>query len=211
MNARRQSGGALPLVMSLLAVLGLLVLTSSRQLTGAGRLAANAQDRQRAEMQARQALSGAEQWVWRMDRRLGLDAADPAKLYGEGRLFPPSCEGTEGKGLCEPMAPPHRRRVGGQPLLHPCGNSREYALEPGLPQTGCPQRVRGGALSWANPRYVVELVDPRFGDAAKDRLYRITVRAWGHHPLSVVTLQSWYRVGQDADEGRRLDWREVAE
>ncbi|WP_225547237.1 pilus assembly protein [Chromobacterium violaceum] len=211
MSRTRQAGGALPLVMSLLAVLGLLVLSSSRQLAGEARLASNSQDRQRAETQARQALLGAEQWVWRMDRRLGLGAVDPARLYGEGRLFPPSCDGIEGKGLCEPMAPPHRRQVGGQSLLHPCGNSREYPLEPGPSQTACPQRVRGGALNWANPRYVVELIDPRFGESAGDRLYRITVRAWGRHPQSEVTLQSWYRVGEGVAEGRRLDWREVGE
>ncbi|MEO9385963.1 pilus assembly protein [Chromobacterium phragmitis] len=207
----RQAGGALPLVLSLLALVSLLVLSSSRQLESVGRQADNAEDRQRAETQARQALLGAEQWVWRLDRRLALAAADPDKLYGEGRLFPPSCDGAEGKGLCEPREPPHRRRVNDQDLLHPCGNSREYALSPGGPQTGCPQRVRGGAFGWWNPRYVVELIDPRFGDAARDRLYRITVRAWGRQPQNAVTLQSWYRVGEEADEGRRLDWREVEE
>ncbi|WP_434632631.1 pilus assembly PilX family protein [Chromobacterium sp. CV08] len=212
MSPARHGGGALPLVLSLLAVLGLLVLSSSQQLVSVQRQADNAQDRQRAQLLARRALRGAEQWVWRMDRRLALAAADPGELYGEGRLFSPGCSGPEGRGLCEPQQPPQRRRLDGHPLLHPCGRSREYALEDMAPQTGCPHRVRSGALSWANPRYVVELVDPRFGAAGdRGRLYRITVRAWGHHPFSVATLQSWYRVGGEAEPGRRLSWMEVAE
>ncbi|WP_083338665.1 pilus assembly PilX family protein [Chromobacterium sphagni] len=215
MSAGRQAGGALLLVMSLLAALSMLVLSSSQLIISAQRLVDNVQDRRRARILAQQALLGAEEWVWRLDRRLDMAsrAAKPADLYGEGSLFSPSCRGPQGKGLCEPQEPPERRRSGEVPLLHPCGNSREFALEPAPAQSWCPQQVRSGALSWANPRYVVELIDPGFRapDGSPGRLYRITVRAWGRNAYSAVTLQSWYRVGEGSAEGRRLNWGESKE
>ncbi len=214
-RASRQRGGALLLVLSLLAALSMLALSSSQLTISAQRLADNVQDRRRAQLLARQALLGAEDWVWRLDRRLDMAAlaARPAELYGEGRLFPPNCHGPQGKGLCEPKEPPERRANGAVPLLHPCGNSRAFPLEPEPAQSRCPQQVRSGGLSWANPRYVVELIDPGFlaRDGSPGRLYRITVRAWGRTPYSSVTLQSWYRVGDGEAAGRRLNWEERRE
>ncbi|WP_158253678.1 pilus assembly protein [Chromobacterium alticapitis] len=211
MSGGKQGGATLLMVMSLLSLLAMLVLSSSQLILNARLQIANAQERRRAEGLARQALSGAERWVLQWDGLNDMEslAAEPAKLYGPGAPFAPDCHGTHGKGLCEPTAPPEKQSQGGVPLLHPCGNSREYELEPGLPQWHCPQGVRAGRLTWSNPRYVVELIDPRFGAGSGDpaRLYRITVRAWGHSRHSAATMQSWYRVGA-AGAGRRLGWEE---
>ncbi|POA97422.1 hypothetical protein C2134_16450 [Chromobacterium sinusclupearum] len=213
MNHSAQRGGTLLMVMGLLSLLAMLVLSSSQLILSARLLAANAQERRRAEGLARQALRGAEQWVWQWDLKndMASRASDPGKLYGHESVFSPTCHGTQGKGLCEPTTPPEKQSLNGVPLLHPCGNSREYELEPSVKQWQCPQGVRAGSLSWANPRYVVELIDPRFGSGQNGpaRLYRITVRAWGHSRFSAVTLQSWYRV-DNGGEGRRLGWEEKA-
>ncbi|WP_168209760.1 pilus assembly protein [Chromobacterium paludis] len=211
MRSRSQAGGSLLMIMALLSLLAMLVLSSAQLILSARASTVNAQERSRTEVVAHQALSGAERWIRQWDGLSDMAslADEPAKLYGHGAPFAPNCHGSHGKGMCEPTMPPEKQAHGGVPLLHPCGNSREYPLEPSLPQWQCPQGVRSGRLVWANPRFVVELIDPRFGAAAgaPARLYRVTVRAWGRSRYSVVTLQSWYRV-DGAGLGHRLGWTE---
>ncbi|UTH75314.1 pilus assembly protein [Chromobacterium sp. IIBBL 290-4] len=214
-----QRGAALLMVTALLAMLSLLALSVSQNVVGLARLQRNVSDRQRAAQSAGLALPQAEAWVAALDKKLNMAdrAQKPADLYGPAGIFPPHCQGPAGKGVCEPTVPPHKRMQDGVLVLHPCGTSQELALETGQTQPWCPAKVRHGVNHWANPRFMVELVDPRFpveGQPGTARLYRITVRAWGLSERSAATMQSWYRVVRLEDmsvQGKRLNHMEVLE
>ncbi len=61
---------------------------------------------------------------------------------------------------------------------------RMCADKPCLEQWGVPAAVRG--QSARRPLYLIEYL----GEHGEAELFRITVRAWGVHPATVVTLQS---------------------
>ncbi|MCW3480087.1 pilus assembly protein [Neisseriaceae bacterium JH1-16] len=244
MRQLRQRGSALLAITPLLLVMGLMLAASSQRLATERRSAANQADRQSAFQAAEAALAEAEQQAARLDRELGIANQPDATLFGAAGLFSDDCRNPANpagwqSGLCRPAQagqperePPWQRLVtiGGRrwPLLHPCGHGRELVLD-GRATTRCGSGdvLAGGAL-WANPRYLVELLQRDYSDGQGNvgRLYRLSARGWGRNRNSQATLQSYALVPETTVERaarlgvpvlppatavtlRRLAWREV--
>lgn len=206
----RQRGSALIVALMVLLMMTLVVLASSRLIVDEQRIGSNQSDRQATFQLAELALKAAEARVAEMDQALDVAGKSDDALFGAGGVFSASCRNDANpagwqSGLCATSA-----QVGGGalqswertvsvgkqsvPALHPCGNALEYAFKSGAVQNRCPDVVTLDGV-WANPRYLIELVDRNYQDSdGGGRLYRLTVRAWGKNANSVVTLQSYYVV-----------------
>jgi type IV pilus assembly protein PilX len=87
-------------------------------------------------------------------------------------------------------APWQQRDTAGLELLHPCGAARRVALQPVSSGNYCPG-VAPGPWYWADPHYLIELLDPRYpAPDGRGLLFRVTARGWGKQAGSVATLQS---------------------
>ncbi|WP_434779013.1 pilus assembly PilX family protein [Neisseria sp. Ec49-e6-T10] len=101
-------------------------------------------------------------------------------------IFTSTCTSslTGWKGLCSSSS--------GQPawqrddIMTPCGNSNSYAVN--STGGGCNDP---GDVVWANPRYIIELLSPAGAD---ERIYRVTVRAWGKNKKVSSTIQSYFSI-----------------
>lgn len=208
-------GIALPIVLILLFVFTLAALSGSQQLLTEQRISSNQLDRLRARQLAFIAMETAEYRTRQLDRLLaGLEDGTLFGGSGANGLFTSNCRNTDNpvgwvRGLC--LDPGHKPELlavedraaeeNGKTLaiLAPCNNSIEYVAQQG--PTPC---RNGNPLPsqelWANPRYVIELVDHRYRreTAPLARLYRITVRAWGSSRFTSITLQHYMPVtGKD--------------
>jgi len=246
MRALRQQGSALLAITPLLLVMGLMLAASAQRLATERRSAANQADRLSAFQAAEAALVEAEQQAVRLDRELGIAAQPEAALFGAAGLFSDDCRNPANpagwqSGLCRPAQagqperePPWLRLVttGGRrwPLLHPCGHARELVLDRRATTRCSSGDVLAGGTLWANPRYLVELLQRDYSDEQGNagRLYRLSARGWGRNRHSEATLQSYGLVPETAAEHaarlgvpapppspvtaatlRRLAWREV--
>ncbi|MDN0084141.1 pilus assembly protein PilX [Crenobacter sp. SG2305] len=235
-----QRGSTLLAILPLLVVMGLMVATSSQRLANERRIAANQADRQYAMQAAEAALARGEQQAVRLDRELGIAGRPDAELFGSAGLFSDDCRNPANpvgwqSGLCRAgladREPPWLKVVtqGGRrwPLLHPCGHARELVLDSRAALRCNTGDVLAGGTLWANPRYLIELLQRDYRDelGRNGRLYRISARGWGRNRYSQATLQSYLLVPDAAAEhgaGRvqasspaaealplRLGWREL--
>lgn len=210
-----QRGGVLVVSLILLFSFTLLVLGTSQQLLVEQRISTNLNDRQQALQHAQLALQVATETVDKLNPQ--LDQLAPLELFGATGIFTRDCTNQRrpnglGQGLClsaqqeRDLAPAAERRSdnGKQPtaILAPCGHAIEYVLDLSA-RAGCRGgKVSSGKLLWANPRYLVELVDDEFkaSNHASGRLYRITARAWGRSRHTEVTLQRYHFIPKPAAE-----------
>lgn len=206
----KQHGGALIVALMVLIMMTMVVLTSSRLIIEEQRIGSNQSERQSTFQLAELALKAAEARTLEMDAVLDVANKDEEALFGANGLFTENCRNDANlagwrRGLCagslhlgRAVAPPWERTVSAGkktvPTLHPCGNALEYPFKRSRGQGRCSSVMPLDGL-WANPRYLIELLDKNHQDSeGGGRLYRITVRAWGQNANSVVTLQSYYVV-----------------
>lgn len=189
-----ERGSVLVISLVLLLAFTLVILGSGQQLLVEQRIGGNQSDRQKAFQLAQLTLAEGEKYV---------DTQNPDWSSTEDIFSAPYCDKGGYEGLCSKDGgdqPAWERKSAQQPfgVLHPCGKAREYAsVNPqGKTPIGCNKgKVTPGTVTWANPRYIVELLDDRYSDPkVSGRLYRITARAWGKNQSTQVTLQSHYVV-----------------
>ena len=213
---RHQRGHTLTVALMLLMLVSMAVVGSARLMLDEQRIGANQTDRHLAFELAELALRQGEAEAEQLDAELDVAGRSEDALWGRNGLFTAGCANAGNperwrQGLCAPpgrggqqtmpwlgvrtyVASEGAVRGGTVSLLHPCGQAREFAYETPRAQNRCAAVVSGSRV-WANPRYLIELVDPAHSDArGSGRLYRITARAWGKSANTVVTLQSFYLV-----------------
>ncbi|RXZ43649.1 pilus assembly PilX family protein [Crenobacter cavernae] len=200
-----QRGSVLIASLIILLAFTLIILGSSQQLLVEQRISSNQNDRQKAFQLAQLTLGAGEKAAIALD--VDINSLDDAALFGTGGRFDGSClNSLQQKGMCldaahgSHLAAAWERSIDRNsrsfPMLHPCGNALEYSVDP-VARTDCANgKVTAGSQLWANPRYIIELLDSHYTDARSisGRLYRITARAWGHNENTQVTLQSHYVV-----------------
>lgn len=206
----KQHGAALIISLILLFAITLAVISTSQQLLVEQHISANQNDQQQALQLAQITLEIGERKAQELDPQLANLKAH--QLFGNSAeigIFSADCHNPNNPkgfthGLCLDTAhmrnliPSEEReaRVNGDtpPILSPCGHAIEYSADSSA-KTDCRHgRVIGGQALWANPRYLIELLDPSYhdGEHSPGRLYRITARAWGHHRNTQITQQSYY-------------------
>lgn len=205
----RQQGGVLIVSLILLFAFTLLVLGTSQQLLVEQRISANQNDRQRAFQLAQLALQVAEYKAQTLNAKIA--GLTPSELFGQRGVFTSNCANSSNpsgftQGLClNAQQSPGRQvaweRVTGEgshhrAVLSPCGHAIQYVVDKSA-SPGCLNgRINSGRQLWANPHYIIELLDPQYRDEQHPAggLYRITARAWGRNRHTQVTLQSHYLV-----------------
>lgn len=202
-----------------------LVLGISRVLREEQRIASNLDDALLAFQLAESGLRAGEAALPTIPQLHGLAAMDAAALTGPAAPFTLSCQQPGNpqpwqKGLCLSAAlagqaypPPWLGQdQAGQALLHPCGAARRVALQSAPAGSHCPGVVPG-PWYWADPHYLVELLDPRYpATPGPGILFRVTARGWGRQAGSQATLQSHIVLLPDRAGGwqlHRLSWRIV--
>ncbi|MDF0606153.1 hypothetical protein HZU77_010890 [Neisseriaceae bacterium TC5R-5] len=217
---KRHQGMILLLVLPLLAMLVISVMGSSRSIVAEQRISHNVQERQKVRLLAEQALGSAEQAVWQLDKQLAASFA--AEKYPDAATWLQMvCHG-DNTELCRQAKRlwlwPGNGSQNTLASLTPCGQSQELAFFTLSTRSSCQGLNSRTDTVWSNPHYLVELIDLQFLHpwlAEPGRLYRVSVRAWGKNPRSVVTLQSWFLVGNPQFKlsnahGWRLAGREIA-
>lgn len=227
-KASQQRGAVLLTALVFLLAFTLAVLGSSQQLLTERRIDINQNDQALADSLAWIVLSAAEQQVQSINTSLaGLTAGE---LYGEGGqagVFTRDCrnQGIQRApryGLCldvahsRELSPVASRMVerpdlGQIALLSPCGHALEYQADASA-RTDCTRNiVYGGKTLWANPRYVIELIDPLYTDHTMQasHLYRITARAWGKDKDTEATAEHYVAVPDPAN--RQTEWLKLME
>ncbi|AXK39199.1 pilus assembly PilX family protein [Crenobacter cavernae] len=200
-----QRGSVLIASLIILLAFTLIILGSSQQLLVEQRISSNQNDRQKAFQLAQLTLGAGEKTATSLDASIN-SLADPV-LFGANGRFASSClNSLQQNGMCLDAAHGGNltaawersvdRNSRSFPMLHPCGNAIEYGVDSSA-RTDCANgKVTAGSQLWANPRYIIELLDSHYSDARSisGRLYRITARAWGHNENTQVTLQSHFVV-----------------
>jgi type IV pilus assembly protein PilX len=205
----RQQGGVLIISLILLFAFTLLVLGTSQQLLVEQKISTNQNDRQRAFQLAQLALQAAETKTQTLNAKIA--GLTPSELFGRSGIFTSNCTNSSNPngfthGLClnaqqSPGLQVAWERVTGEgsqrsDILSPCGHAIQYIIDHSA-SPGCLNgRINSGRQLWANPHYIIELLDLQYRDGQHPvgGLYRITARAWGRNRHTRVTLQSHYLV-----------------
>jgi len=201
-----------------------LVLGISRLLRDEQRIGSNLDDALLAFQLAESGLRAGEAALPAIPLLDGLAVMDARDLAGPASPFTLSCRQPRNpqawqKGLClsaalagQAQLPPWLQEDAGIALLHPCGAARRVVLQSLPAGSHCPG-VSPGPWYWADPHYLVELLDPRYpATPGPGILFRVTARGWGRQAGSQVTVQSHVvllpeRAG--SWQPRRLSWRIV--
>jgi type IV pilus assembly protein PilX len=201
-NARRQRGAALLTGLIFMVILTLLGITAARMAGLEERMSGNMRDRSLAMQAAERALRDAE-----------LDIREPAAGYtrspvitGTGiTLFFPSCNNdgtldTADDALCDRRgaSPTYTSTTIEFPAFS-VGANNYPALS--LDMTAAPSVAYGrftnaAAITGlsAQPRYIIEgFKRAQTGSSSEEFFYRVTVRAQGANPNTVVWLQEIYK------------------
>lgn len=214
----------------LTALLWLLLLTTtvlgvSRLLRDEQRIGSNLDDALLAFRLAESGLRAGEAALPTIPFLHGLETMTDAALSRADSPFTLSCRQPHNpspwqQGLCLSAAlagqvhpaPWQQRDTAGLALLHPCGAARRVALQPVSSGNYCPG-VAPGPWYWADPHYLVELLDPRYPTpTGTGLLFRVTARGWGKQAGSVATVQSHVLLEPVGSAGRwlqRLSWRRL--
>jgi len=202
-----------------------LVLGVSRLLRDEQRIGSNLDDALLAFRLAESGLRAAEAALPAIPLLHRLATMDVGELAGPDSPFTLSCRQPRNpqawqKGLClsatlagQAQAPPWQQQdETGIALLHPCGVARRVALQSLPAGSHCPG-VAPGPWYWADPHYLVELLDPRYPTTqGPGILFRVTARGWGRQAGSMATVQSHIVLLPDHAGGwqpSRLSWRIV--
>lgn len=227
-KAGQQHGAVLLTALVFLLAFTLAVLSSSQQLLTERRIDINQNDQAMADSLAQIALTAAEQKVQSMNTSLANLTTN--ELYGEGGqagMFTRDCRNPATQrapqyGLCLDTAHARELRpvtsrlvnhpdLGQIALLSPCGHALEYPADTTVRADCTRNIVYSGKTLWANPRYVIELIDPQYTDHTMhtSRLYRITARAWGKDKDTEATAQRYIAVPDPAS--RQTAWLKLLE
>jgi len=201
-----------------------LVLGVSRLLRDEQRIGSNLDDALLAFQLAESGLRAGEAALFTIPQLHRLAAMEVGALKGTDSPFTLSCHQPRNpppwqKGLClsatlagQAQSPPWQQDEAGIPLLHPCGAARRVALQSLPASSHCPG-VSPGPWYWADPHYLVELLDPRYpAKPGPGILFRVTARGWGRQAGSQSTVQSHIVLQPDRAgswQPRRLSWRIV--
>jgi type IV pilus assembly protein PilX len=206
-----------------LMLLTVVVLGVGRLLRNEQRIGSNLDDAQLAFRLAETALQAGEAALPSLPQLAGLGAMPAVELRGPTSPFTLTCRQPRNpppwqQGLCLSAAlagqaypaPWQQRDASGLALLHPCGAARRVPLQPVSSGNYCPG-VAPGPWYWADPHYLIELLDPHYpAPDGRGLLFRVTARGWGKQAGSVVTLQSHVLLRPEGSQGRqwqRLSWR----
>jgi Tfp pilus assembly protein PilX len=220
-----QHGMVLLTALLWLMLLTVLVLGVSRWLRDEQRIGSNLDDAQLAFRLAETALQAGEAALPGLPQLARLGAMPAVELTGPTSPFTLTCRQPHNpppwqQGLCLSAAlagqaypaPWQQRDAAGIALLHPCGAAQRVALQPLSSGHYCPG-VAPGPWYWADPHYLIELLDPRYPTPdGKGLLFRVTARGWGRQADSVATLQSHVLLepeGRQARQWQRLSWRQL--
>ena len=206
-NAQSQQGYALIITVVILIAATFLVVSGSRSLMVDQTVAATDADKRLAANMADETLKFVEKDILPdMDRNVFkvLDAAGKTSSADVttylNDVFTANCKNSvigEGRGgdgyqigLCQSGDAPAAQR--GE--LAPCGDSLEYTAN-NTGGTCVSSDVVAGNATWANPKYVIELVSPS-GDYRANTVhtYRVTVKAWGRNRNTTSILEAYYSV-----------------
>ena len=168
-NARRQRGAALLTGLIFMVILTLLGITAARMAGLEERMSGNMRDRSLAMQAAERALRDAEQDIKNSGRVSGLTN------------FVADCT----NGLC------YNGIAGyGTPIWTTVSMTAAPSVEYGANTPAAPGDIEG--LS-ASPRYLIEGIRKTPPGGGEDFFYRVTVRAQGANPNTVVWLQEIYK------------------
>jgi type IV pilus assembly protein PilX len=168
-NARRQRGAALLTGLIFMVILTLLGITAARMAGLEERMSGNMRDRSLAMQAAERALRDAEQDIKNSGRVVGLTN------------FVAACT----NGLC------YNGIAGyGTPIWTTVSMTAAPSVEYGANTPAAPGDIEG--LS-ASPRYLIEGIRKTPPGGGEDFFYRVTVRAQGANPNTVVWLQEIYK------------------
>lgn len=208
---KQQQGFSLLVVLVVLLVLSIIVIGATRYINTDLHISANDRDRKVAFSYAEATLEHAELRLLALENDLDIPNKTVKQVYEQG-IFTVGCFNSAGntawqKGLCIPSTDQtnvndykaatiqmgtagvawKRKSPASVGVLDPCGNSMEYVVnKEGGTCSGT--TVTKGDLTWANPHYIIEILDK---DVDGTRNYRITARAWGKNRNTAVTLQSY--------------------
>lgn len=222
-NQPKQRGVVLLTALLWLMLLTVVTLGVGRLLRDEQRIGSNLDDAQLAFRLAETALQAGEAALPGLPQLARLAAMSEVELNGPTSPFTLTCRQPRNpppwqQGLCLSAAlagqaypaPWQQRDTTGLELLHPCGAARRVVLQPQSSGHYCPG-VAPGPWYWADPHYLIELLDPRYpAPDGSGLLFRVTARGWGKQAGSVVTLQSHVLLepaGGQARPWRRLSWR----
>lgn len=214
----------------LTALLWLLLLTTtvlgvSRLLRDEQRIGSNLDDALLAFLLAESGLRAGETALPAIPFLHRLETMTAAALSSADSPFTLSCHQPHNpspwqQGLCLSAAlagqeypPPWQPNQAGVTLLHPCGAARRVVLQQVPSSNHCPG-VTPGPWYWADPHYLVELLDPHYlTPQGVGILFRVTARGWGKQAGSVATVQSHVLLEPAGSTGHRLlrlSWRRLS-
>jgi type IV pilus assembly protein PilX len=218
-------------VVLLTALLWLMLLTVvalgiGRLLRDEQHIGSNLDDAQLAFRLAETALQAGEAALPGLPQLARLGAMSAVELNGPTSPFTLTCRQPRNpppwqQGLCLSAAlagqaypaPWQQRDSAGLALLHPCGAAQRVALQPVSSGHYCPG-VTPGPWYWADPHYLVELLDPHYlTPQGPGILFRVTARGWGKQAGSVATVQSHVLLELAGSAGhrlQRLSWRRLS-
>ena len=221
----KQCGVVLLTALLWLMLLTIVTLGVGRLLRDEQRIGSNLDDAQLAFRLAETALQAGEAALPTLPQLARLSAMPVVELRGSDSPFTLSCRQPRNappwqQGLCLSAAlagqaypaPWQQHDAAGIALLHPCGAAQRVVLQPVSSGNYCPG-VAPGPWYWADPHYLIELLDSRYpAPDGKGLLFRVTARGWGRQATSMATLQSHVLLAPEGNKGwswQRLSWRQL--
>ncbi len=205
-NIQSQRGYALIITVVILIAATLLVVSGSRSLIVDQTVATTDGDKRLAANIADETLKYVEQEILpEMDKEVfkkiaGKTSSSEIATYLD-TVFTANCtnteinEGRKGEGYYEGLCQAGESPAAQRGALSPCGDSLEYSINGTGGSCTASGVVADGNTTWANPKYVIELVSPP-GDYKDNTVhtYRVTVKAWGRSRNTASILEAYYSV-----------------
>lgn len=188
-NKRNQQGFSLFMVMIMMIVIALLVVITSQSTSTESRLSANEADRKYALSQAEIGLRSGEDDLNKIYNRIKPDPTTGAPTSKANLIFTVACR----NGLCAPVEKVELIESTDEEHFKIDASENGTAQIPAWEREGIFTNNNTSKPSTnGKARYIIEYMGQRTdGGPAINDYFRVTSRANGENPNTVVTLQSY--------------------